>query len=40
MEKILQTAVSPFRGEDRLKLRKYLDAITADRISDAELTQL
>jgi hypothetical protein len=40
MEEILRTAVSPFRGEDRLKLRKYLDDITADRISDAELTRL
>lgn len=40
MEEILRTAVSPFRGEARLKLRKYLDDITADRFPDAELTRL
>lgn len=32
--------LSPFKGEERVRLRTFLDAITRDSVSDAELQTL
>lgn len=40
LEELLHNVLSPFRGEERTRLRAFLDEATKDNVSDEDLQKL